>query len=79
MVVSVKLPPRSPNLNAYAERFVRTIKESCLDRLVLFGENPLQDGRSCIRNSFHYHAEPTYGFIAPVELLARRRHKLLLS
>jgi transposase InsO family protein len=28
----VRLPARSPNLNAYAERFVRTIKESCLDR-----------------------------------------------
>jgi putative transposase len=36
-VESVKLPPRSPNLNAYAERFVRSIKESCLDRLILFG------------------------------------------
>jgi hypothetical protein len=34
-VKSVKLPPRSPNLNAYAERFVRSIKESCLERLVL--------------------------------------------
>jgi putative transposase len=29
-IESVKLPPRSPNLNAYSERFVRTIKESCL-------------------------------------------------
>jgi hypothetical protein len=37
-VASVKLPPRSPNLNAYAERFVRTIKESCLERMILFGE-----------------------------------------
>ena len=37
-VKSVKLPPRSPNLNPHAERFVRTIKESCLDRMILFGE-----------------------------------------
>ena len=37
-VESVKLPPRSPNWNAHAERFVRSIKESCLDRLILFGE-----------------------------------------
>ncbi len=34
----VRLPARSPNLNAYAERFVRTIKESCLDRMIFFGE-----------------------------------------
>jgi transposase InsO family protein len=41
-VKSVKLPPRSPNLNAHAERFVRTIKESCLDRMILFGEGSLR-------------------------------------
>ncbi len=41
-VESVKLLPRSPNLNAYAERFVRTIKESCLDRVILFGEGSLR-------------------------------------
>jgi hypothetical protein len=41
-VQSVKLPPRSPNLNADAERFVRTIKESCLDRMILFGEGSLR-------------------------------------
>jgi hypothetical protein len=34
-VKSVKPPPRSPNLNAHAKRFVRTIKESCLDRMIL--------------------------------------------
>ena len=39
---AVKLPPRSPNLNAHAERFVRTIKESCLERLILFGEGSLR-------------------------------------
>ena len=41
-VASVKLPPRSPNLNAYAERFVRTIKESCLERMILFGEGAVR-------------------------------------
>jgi putative transposase len=32
------LPPRSPNLNAYAERWVRSVKEECLSRLILFGK-----------------------------------------
>ena len=41
-VKSVKLPPRSPNLNAHAERFVRTIKESCLEPMILFGEESLR-------------------------------------
>ena len=36
-VESVKLPPRSPNLNAYAGEIVRSIKESCLDRMIFFG------------------------------------------
>src|SRR3954470_2799362 len=41
-VAAVKLPPQSPNLNAYAERFVRSIKEGCLERLILFGEAALR-------------------------------------
>src|SRR5439155_18662803 len=41
-VTSVKLPPQSPNLNAYAERFVRSIKESCLERLILFRDASLK-------------------------------------
>jgi hypothetical protein len=41
-VASVKLPPRSPNLNAHAERFVRTIKESWLERMILFGERAVR-------------------------------------
>lgn len=54
-VKSVKLPPRSPNLNAHAERFVRTIKESCLDRLVLYREESL---RTAIHPfAAHYHRE----------------------
>src|SRR4051812_10476449 len=54
-VQSVKLPPRSPNLNAHAERFVRSIKESCLERLILFGEQSLRTAVS--QFAAHYHAE----------------------
>ena len=54
-VESVKLPARSPNLNAYAERFVRSIKESCLTRMIFFGEESL---RKAIQNFVaHYHSE----------------------
>ena len=41
-VESVKLPARSSNLTAYAESFVRTIMESCLERLILFGEGSIR-------------------------------------
>ena len=54
-IEAVKLPPRSPNLNAYAERFVRSIKESCLDQMIFFGEDAL---RNTIREFMrHYHIE----------------------
>jgi len=41
-VKRVPLPPQSPNLNAYAERWVRSVKEECLSRLILFGEASLR-------------------------------------
>jgi len=41
-VQSVKLPPSSPNLNAYAERFVRSIKQSCLEKVIWFGEDAMR-------------------------------------
>ena len=59
---SVKLPPRSPNLNAHAERFVRSIKESCLDRMILFGEASL---RTAVQNFVeHYHSERNHQGLA---------------
>jgi transposase InsO family protein len=54
-IESVRLPARSPNLNAFAERFVRSIKESCLDGMVLVGESRLR--RATSEFVFHYHAE----------------------
>lgn len=38
----IRLPPRSPNLNAYAERFVRSIKDECLDRMIFVGQESLR-------------------------------------
>ena len=41
-IESIKLPPKSPNLNAHAERFVRSIKEECLNHLILSSEKQLR-------------------------------------
>jgi transposase InsO family protein len=51
----IKLPPRSPNLNSYAERYVLSIKSECLNRFVVFGEKMLWE----ITKEFsaHYHTE----------------------
>jgi len=54
-IESVRLPPRAPNLNAYAERFVRTVKESCLEQMSLFGEDSLRN--SIHQFLEHYHLE----------------------
>ncbi len=51
----VRLPPRSPDLNAYAERFVRSIKSECLDRSIIIGERHLRTAIS--EYVEHYHAE----------------------
>jgi transposase InsO family protein len=51
----VRLPPRSPNLNPHIERFIRSIKDESLSRLILFGENML---RNAVRQFLtHYHTE----------------------
>jgi putative transposase len=49
------LPARSPNLNAYAERWVRSVKEECLSKVILFGERSLRQAL----NEYveHFHAE----------------------
>jgi hypothetical protein len=40
-IEAIKLPPRSPNLNAYAECWIRSLKSECLEHLILFGERSL--------------------------------------
>jgi len=51
----VRLPARSPNLNAYAERFVLSLKIECLERMVLLGEHHLRWAIS--EYTSHYHSE----------------------
>lgn len=51
----LKLPARSPNLNAYAERFVLSIKRECLNRMIFFGERSLR--RTIVEYMAHYHSE----------------------
>ena len=54
-VETFRLPARSPNLNAFAERFVRSIKESCVERMIFFGESALR--RAVSEFALHYHTE----------------------
>ena len=54
-VKAVRLPPRSPNLNPNLERFMRSIKEECLERMIFFGEKALQNAVSEFLT--HYHQE----------------------
>src|SRR6266849_4402155 len=53
-VKRVPWPPRSPNLNAYAERWVRSIKEECLSRFILFGEASLRHALTHYMEHFHH-------------------------
>jgi putative transposase len=54
-VKAVRLPTMSPNLNAYAERFVLSIKSECLERIVPLGEGHLRQAIS--EYMAHYHRE----------------------
>ncbi len=54
-VKTVTLPAQSPNLNAYAERFVRSIKDECLSQIIPLGERHLRT--AVTEYTEHYHLE----------------------
>ena len=64
------LPARSPNLNAYAERWVRSVKEECLSKVVLFGESSLR--RALGEYVEHYHAVRNHQGKGNILLFPRR-------
>ena len=51
----LQLPARSPNLNAFAERWVRSVKEECTSKLIFFGEGSLR--RALTQYIEHHHQE----------------------
>jgi len=51
----VRFPPRSPDLSPNLERFMRSVKEECLERMVFFGERSLH--AAVVAFLIHYHAE----------------------
>ena len=54
-VRTVKLPAQSPNLNAYAEGFVRSIQSECLAQIIPLGERHLR--KTVKEYAKHYHVE----------------------
>ena len=70
----IVLPPRSPNLNAFCERYMRTMKSECLNKMIFFGENSLR--RALKQFAGHYHFERNHqgignDIIAPGEEVGR--------
>ena len=70
---SIALPPRSPNLNAYAERWVRSVKEECLSNVIIFGENALR--RAIGEYVEHYHKERNHQGRENVLILPSQRRE----
>ena len=80
-VKTLALPPKSPNLNAFAERWVRSVKEECLSQLILFGERSLK--RALHHYESHYHQERNHQgkdnrllFSLPTQQNSRAHQKL---
>ena len=79
-IKSVQLPPRSPNLNAHVERFHRSLKEECLNRMIFFGEKSLRDTVSAFLDHFHTernHQGLANRVIEPGEEIDRRSGEVL--
>lgn len=58
----IRLPPRSPNLNAFAERFVRSVKSECLSKLIPIGVPMLR--RAMHEYMEHYHRDRNHQGLA---------------
>jgi len=65
----VRLPSKSPNLNAFAERFIGSVRRECLDKMIILGERHL---REVLRQYIaHYHLERTHQGLGNVLITPR--------
>ncbi len=50
----LRLPPRSPDLNSYVERFMKSIKTEALSRMIFFGEASLRRAINAYLEHYHF-------------------------
>jgi len=77
---TARLPPQSPNLNPNLERFMRSVKEECLERMIFFGERALQS--ATISYIEHFNSERNHQgignrLIDPGEEVSRVRGEIV--
>ncbi|MBI3818416.1 MAG: transposase [Planctomycetes bacterium] len=76
----IATPPRAPNCNALAERFVKSIKSECLSRLILFGRHSLDKSIDEYINYYHFernHQGRGNRIICPDRSVGKKRGQVL--
>ena len=71
---AVKSPPRTPRANCYAERWVRTVRSKCTDRLLIYGEAHLRVVLA--EYARHYNGHRPHLVIVPLAAPVQRRKVL---
>jgi hypothetical protein len=79
----IKTPVRSPRANAFAERFVGTLRRECLDHLLIFGERHLRTVLAEYERHFNDHRPhqgrslhpPMHNPSEVIDMTARIRHR----